>query len=95
MSSTLNINLDKFFEQYLRDVRIPIFEYEINNGELNYRWSNVIDGFDMPVEVIIDGKNKFLYPTEKFKKLPIRNLFINVNDDYYVYSKDLKIVADN
>ena len=89
------MDLSKVFDQYLRDYRVPVFEYEINNGELNYRWSNVIDGFNMPVEVNIDGKSKFLYPSEKFKKHPIKNLFINVDDDYYVYSKDLKIVVDN
>mgnify|MGYP001159577129 FL=1 len=95
MSDMLNINLDKFFDQYLRDIRIPIFEYEITNGELNYRWSNVINGFNMPLEVIIDGKNTILYPKLEFKKLPIKNLFINVDDDYYVFTKDLKIIIQD
>ena len=95
ISENIGMDLSKVFDQYLRDYRVPVFEYKINNGELNYRWSNVIDGFNMPVEVIIDGKSKLLYPSEKFKKHPIKNLFINVDDDYYVYSKDLKIVVDN
>ena len=95
MSDMLDINLEKFFDQYLRDVRIPIFEYEITNGVLMYRWNDVIDGFDMPVEVIIDGKNKKLYPTSEFKKTPIKNLYINVDDDYYIFKKDLKIVIDS
>ena len=95
ISENIGMDLSKVFDQYLRDYRVPVFEYEINNGELNYRWSNVIDGFNMPVEVNIDGKSKLLYPSEKFKKHPIKNLFINVDDDYYVYSKDLKIVVDN
>ena len=95
ISKSIGMDLSKVFDQYLRDYRIPVFEYEINNGELNYRWSNVIDGFNMPVEVNIDGKNKFLYPTKKFKKHPVKNLFINVDDDYYIFSKDLKIIIDN
>ena len=95
ISKSIGMDLSKVFDQYLRDYRVPVFEYEINNGELNFRWSNVIDGFDMPVEVNIDGKNKFLYPTEKFKKHLIKNLFINVDDDYYIFSKDLKIVIEN
>ena len=95
ISNTLNINLDKFFHQYLRDIRIPILEYEIIKGELFYRWNNVIDGFDMPVEVIIDGENKVLNPTTEFKSIPIKNLYINVDNDYYVYTKDLKIIIDS
>ena len=95
ISKSIGMDLSKVFDQYLRDYRVPIFEYKINKGELYYRWSNVIDGFNMPVEVIIDGKNKFLYPTEKFKKHPSKNLFINIDDDYYVYSKDIKMVIDN
>ena len=85
----------QLFDQYLRDYRVPILEYEITNGELNYRWNNVIDGFNMPVEVIIDGKNTVLYPTSEFKKTPIKNLYINVDDDYYIFKKDLKIVIDS
>ena len=84
LSKKLNQNLDKFFDQYLRDVRIPIFEYEINNGELKYRWNNTIDGFAMPVEVTIDGENTILHPTLEFKKIPIKNLFIDVDKDYYL-----------
>ena len=95
ISKSIGIDLSKVFDQYLRDYRLPVFEYKINNGELSYRWSNVIDGFNMPVEVVIDGKNKFLYPSEKFKKHPIKNLFINIDDDYYIFSKDLKIVIEN
>ena len=95
MSKSIGINLSKVFDQYLRDIRVPIFEYEITNGKLMYRWNDVIDGFDMPLEVIIDGENKVLNPTTEFKYIPIKNLFINVDNDYYVYTKDLKIIIDS
>ena len=95
ISKSIGIDLSKVFDQYLRDVRVPVFEYEVINGELNYRWNNVIKGFDMPIEVIIDGENRILYPKLEFKKTPIKNLFINVDDDYYVFTKDLKIITDS
>ena len=71
-----------------------MFEYEINNGELKYRWADVIDGFDMPIEVVIDGENKLLKPTTEFKKINIKNLYLNVDDDYYVFTKDLNITVN-
>ena len=95
MSKSIRMDLSKIFDQYLRDYRVPVFEYEIIDGELNYRWNNVIDGFDMPLEVIIDGKNMELYPTSEFKQIPIKNLYIKVDDDYYVFTKDLKIIIDS
>ncbi len=95
ISKSIGMDLSKVFDQYLRDVRVPIFEYEIRNGELKYRWNNVIDGFDMPIEVIIDGKNTIINPSTEFKKTPIKNLFINVDDDYYIFTKDLKIIIDS
>ena len=95
MSKSIRMDLSKIFDQYLRDYRVPVFEYEIIDGELNYRWNNVIDGFDMPLEVIIDGKNMDLYPISEFKQIPIKNLYIKVDDDYYVFTKDLKIIIDS
>ena len=95
ISESIGMDLSKIFDQYLRDYRVPVLEYEITNGVLMYRWNDVIDGFDMPVEVIIDGKNTFLYPTLEFKKTPIDNLYINVDDDYYIFTKDLKIIIDS
>ena len=94
ISKSIGMDLSKVFDQYLRDVRVPVFEYEITNGELKYRWNNVIDGFDMPIEVIIDGKNTIINPSTEFKKIPIKNLFINVDDDYYISTKDLKIITE-
>ena len=95
ISKSIGMDLSKVFDQYLRDYRIPVFEYDINNGVLSYRWNDVIEGFDMPIEVKIDGETKLLKPTNKFQKLNIKNLFINIDKDYYVYSKDLKVVVEN
>ena len=95
ISNSIKIDLSRVFDQYLRDYRIPMFEYEINDGELSYRWNDVIDDFDMPLEVTIDGENHLLNPSTKFKKMKIESLFINVDKDYYVFNKDLKVIIDN
>jgi len=91
ISKSIGIDLSKVFDQYLRDYRVPILEYEIIDGILNYRWNNVIDGFNMPIEAEIDGVNKFLFPSQEFKTFKMKNSYINVDDDYYIFTKDLKI----
>ena len=91
ISKSIGIDLSKVFDQYLRDYRVPILEYEIIDGILSYRWNNVIDGFNMPIEAEIDGVNKFLFPSKEFKTFKMKNSYINVDDDYYIFTKDLKI----
>ena len=80
------------FDQYLRDIRIPVLEYFIKDGELNFRWSETIDGFDMPIEIIVDDNKKWIYPVNSWKKITSKKEYIEIDRDYYVYSKDLRIV---
>ena len=79
-------DLTKIFEQYLRDIRIPVFEYAIIKGNLGYRWANVIDGFNMPVAVYLNGDKKWLEPTQNWQKmdLPVNSVEFNVDKDFYV-----------
>jgi aminopeptidase N len=87
IAKTLNLNLTGFFDQYLRDIRIPAFEYFVRNGNLIYRWSNCIEGFDMPVKVWVNGKEKILQPTRSHKTEKVdAGATVVVDKDYYVYS---------
>ena len=86
ISSKIGFDLSSFFDQYLRDVRIPKFEYSILNGVLTYRWIEVIQNFTMPIEINVDGENIKLYPTTQKKSIKIESETINVNKNYYVNS---------
>ena len=84
-------NLSKFFDQYLRDTRIPVLEYSLKEKEVQYRWSNVVAGFDMPVKVKIDnGKEQFINPTSEWKSLKIKGgKSLVVDRNFYVDSKNV------
>lgn len=58
-----DLKLDKFFDQYLRTTKIPMLEYKIEGDELNYRYSEVVAGFTMPLRVFINTKSVWLSPT--------------------------------
>ncbi|CAM1372670.1 Peptidase M1 [Tenacibaculum litopenaei] len=81
--------LEKVFDQYLRTVKIPILEYKISGKELEYRWTNVVDGFTMPVSLNVAGKNLAIHPTATWQKLrhhsPLKK--VSVDPNYYVRSK--------
>ncbi len=86
------LDLDAFFNQYLRDVRIPTVEYELKGKKLKYRYAEVVDGFNMPITVMINGKNEILNPTitwQDFKEdNPIKTFVVDKN--YYVLQKNVK-----
>ena len=81
------LNLSKVFDQYLRTVKIPVFEYKIENGKLSYRWNNVIKNFNMPINILVDGKKQQLKPTANWQTKSIDSDAIKVNINFYVNTK--------
>ncbi|MHA7943789.1 M1 family metallopeptidase [Formosa sp. 3Alg 14/1] len=89
LSQESGIDLTAFFNQYLRDIRIPTLEYKFKDGSLNYRWTDIVNGFDMPIQVTIDDKPQWITPTEAWKTIPVKNKALDVDKDFYVNSKML------
>jgi aminopeptidase N len=81
------IDLTAFFNQYLRDTRIPTLEYKIKNKVLSYRWVDIVHDFDMPILVNIDGKEQWIQPTKNWQTKTVnsnrsamvvdRNFYVN------------------
>jgi aminopeptidase N len=85
LSTQVGWNLGKVFDQYLRDTRIPIFEYYHQGGEIQYRWTNAVKDFDMPVDVLLNGKVIRLQAKTFWQKLEVGQLQeLIVDPDYYV-----------
>jgi aminopeptidase N len=85
ISTQAGLNLGKVFDQYLRDTRIPIFEYYQQGGEIQYRWTNAVKDFDMPVDVMLNGKAIRLQAKTAWQKLEVSGPQALVVDlDYYV-----------
>ncbi|HEY6143262.1 MAG TPA: M1 family metallopeptidase, partial [Flavobacterium sp.] len=86
LSKSVGLDLKPFFDQYLRDARIPTLEYKFRDNTLSYRWANCVSGFKMPVKVILNGKEKLLKPKTEWTNLPqtTKNLKLEVDKDFYV-----------
>ncbi|WP_194850216.1 M1 family metallopeptidase [Nonlabens antarcticus] len=93
LSQETGMDLEPFFNQYTRDTRVPVLEYSINESGLYYRWNNVVEGFEMPLEMIVDDKKQWISPTNEFQllELPTSESNISIDEDYYVESKLVKI----
>jgi aminopeptidase N len=91
LSKETGINLKPFFDQYLRDVRIPVFEYNIKGTKLTFRWNNCVRGFNMPLRITVSGKEMNLSPVTQFATvdLGVDNAVIIVDPDYYAASLNM------
>jgi len=91
LSDKTGINLKTFFDQYLRDVRIPVFEYFVKGNELSFRWNDCVSGFDMPLKIFVSGKGMNVRPTGRFAtiKLDVENAVIKVDPGYYAGSLNM------
>jgi len=72
-------SLTSIFDQYLRSEKIPRLDYKFENDEFFYKWSNVIDGFDMPVKITLDNETSLFFPETKWKSTPIKKEAIVVD----------------
>jgi len=89
ISSSSGLTLDVFFDQYLRDARMPIFQYKIEGGnqkKLSFRWSECIDNFDMRLKIKYNDKVIYVYPTTKWSSITLDNKCeeIIISKEYYV-----------
>lgn len=91
ISEQTGIDLTEFFNQYLRDIRIPTLEYTLDKKELKYRWTNIVDKFNMPIQVTIDRKKQWLFPEAEWKTMTLesKNVSFEIDPDFYVYSKKI------
>ena len=91
ISSESGIDLTEFWEQYLRTTMVPKIEYKVEANELSFRYTNIIEGFDMPVIAVINGKEEWIYPNSEWKLKEnigdIKSVFIK--PDFYVETEEV------
>ncbi len=92
LSKEVGLDLGPFFDQYLRDIRIPVFEYQFKHSELSYRWTNCVSGFNMPVKVTLNGKAQWLKPQVGWTKFSFKHkkIMLKVAKDFYVDVKKME-----
>jgi hypothetical protein len=81
------IDLTELFEQYLRTTMVPTLEYRIRGSTLSFRWTNVVQRFDMPVRVrLAPGGYAWIQPTEAWQDAELRVPAedFGVDPDFYV-----------
>jgi len=88
ISEKSGIHLTQFWEQYLRTTMIPNLQYTIQENQLRYRYIDIIKGFDMPVQVKINGVLNWIQPTGAWKTLENNGKIktLDVQQDFLINS---------
>lgn len=91
LSEESGIDLTEFFNQYLRTTNIPTLEYKIDEGELKYRWTQIVDKFDMPIKVTVNKNEQWIFPTAEWKSLSVESFIdlFQVDRNFYIKIKKL------
>jgi aminopeptidase N len=88
ISEKSGIHLTQFWEQYLRTTMIPNLQYTIQQNQLRYRYTDIIKGFAMPVQVKINGVLNWIQPTSAWKTLENNGKIktLDVQQDFLINS---------
>ncbi len=80
------LNLTAFWEQYLRTTKVPKLVYKVNRNNLEFKYENIVDGFEMPLTVFINGEEKKLNPTATWQSISNNSAApeVSVQKDFYV-----------
>ena len=89
ISKQSKIDFSKLFDQYLRTAQIPVLEYRIEGYKLSYRYTNCVQGFNLPLKITFKVE-QWIKPTEEWKTLnlyPEGDNKFSVDSNFYIKTK--------
>ncbi|MGV6844792.1 MAG: M1 family metallopeptidase [Lutibacter sp.] len=98
ISDKAGFNYSKVFYQYLNTTQVPelLLYSDKKNNKMFFKWSNCVDGFNLPLVLVNKTKQKKIYPTQKWQSISItkteRDFFKSTEliNNYYVTVKIMK-----
>ena len=80
-----------FAEQYFYSPNQPVLEYYQDNNSFSYRWNNVNNNFEMPIDLLVNGKSKRILPSKELQSFNISKHSQIEIMDWKFYVKQSKI----
>lgn len=86
LSAKTNIDLSAFFEQYLRSTMIPVLEYQLDGNTIKYRYTSIVEGFDMPLKVYAEGNEHWIHPTSDWNTVSLEGDLstLEIDTNFYI-----------
>ena len=83
------IDFSKLFDQYLRNTEIPVLEYKIDGYKLSYRYTNCINGFNLPLKIHFKT-DQWIKPSTNWNTqnlYPEGNTDFSIDPNFYIKTK--------
>jgi aminopeptidase N len=93
LSEKTGLELGPFFDQYLRDTRIPVLEYFVRDKKLTFRWIDCVKGFNMPARIYISGAAKLITPTTRYTTIDLGSDSAEISMDPNIYAGILNMTG--
>ncbi|OLY94792.1 Peptidase family M1 [Cnuella takakiae] len=82
ISQKSKIDFSKVFDQYLRTTQIPVLEFRPDKGGFECRWTNCVEGFNMPVKTTT---GKWIKPGTEWTRLKLDpEQVISIDPNFYI-----------
>jgi aminopeptidase N len=79
ISENSGIDFSRVFDQYLRTVNVPELQYYQKGKKTYYRWTNVVDKFDLQLVTADNGR---LQPELSWKKNKVKKNMVLIDKSY-------------
>ncbi len=92
ISRQAKIDFSKVFDQYLRTIQVPVLEYKQQGNSLQYRYTNCIQGFQLPLKIKFKGQ-RWIKPTTAWQTLSLSaegNNQFSVDPNFYIITKKVE-----
>lgn len=85
------LDLEGFFDQYLRTIKIPILEYNIKEDLVYYQLTNTVANLNMPIKVYINQKEVWIKASNQKKSFEAsKNIkTFSLDPNFYLKVKEL------
>lgn len=73
ISDKAGFDYSKVFDQYLKTIQIPVFEYNFSKDgkKVNFRYTNCIEGFNLPLALDSGGIKIKIFPSTEWSSMEI------------------------
>ncbi|MCB0372620.1 MAG: M1 family metallopeptidase [Muricauda sp.] len=89
LSEKTGKDLSAFFNQYLRTTMIPKLEYKLDGQEITYRYTNIVEDFDMPIRVFVNENEQWIFPNAEWKTEKLEDNDVTFDKNFYILAEKL------
>lgn len=84
INSYTGIDFSKVFQQYLRTASLPKLAIEYKRQTVSYKWTNCVEGFNMPILVHTKGKALWLSPNTNWQQMKYNGGKFSVDKNFLI-----------